>query len=589
MSNKISLFSKQTLMPWLIILGGLLLAFSKPIYSKLSPADLDIQIKEASVIMPSVYKVYANEEALEGKYSLFRMVLTNNGSNTAENVEVFYEIPGYIESKLCKKISKIMPGQSVVVNCYPDFKDNVVEKTTGSKETVNIVVKGPNIKTKENSFDVPMKGRNEFVYSFMPSDEIRTGYDMFDNKFLLSCLVTPEDPIIKYYTQKIQEKILKGEKAAVGGGEREGIRFLLGIYEAMLRSHTVYSGTSGVPETLGSSNTMTQSIRLPREVITGRTGLCIELSLVYASILMNAGLDPIIYLVPGHAYPGFRMNGSVYAIESTGIGGEGMNSIATGEQALQSGMKSLKEFEQAAMNGDTRYMYLDVREAIKNGALAMELKDDNYLRQKIDEIAQTFDGSAGISTNTNVGGGVQVSNNGNDNGSGGNGGNGGNTGGGDNVSDGSGGGNPSGNNVPAGYKSYSGVVNFAYPASWKKVPRSQYTLQNNMATYGNSKSTMSVEVYNFPGYNAAENAMQTLQQEINSLSQYVAGWGMRYQQAGQAGGYSIFKGVTGNQNIVYNWIAALKPTSNGISGIAVGASAGVDLNSVATKIFNTLQ
>jgi len=31
-----------------------------------------------------------------------------------------------------------------------------------------------------------------------------------------------------------------------------------------------------------------------------------------------------IYLIPGHGLPGFKMNGKYYAIESTGIGGEGM-------------------------------------------------------------------------------------------------------------------------------------------------------------------------------------------------------------------------------------------------------------------------
>ena len=39
--------------------------------------------------------------------------------------------------------------------------------------------------------------------------------------------------------------------------------------------------------------------------------------------------------------------------------------------------------------GDDRYKVVDIREAIKNGAIATELKDDNFYA-KIDEIAHSF-------------------------------------------------------------------------------------------------------------------------------------------------------------------------------------------------------
>ena len=223
----------------------------------------------------------------------------------------------------------ILPGESVVVNCYPSFQDKIIEKTTSSREQVNIWITGSNISDIEQNFAIDIKGRNEFIYSCIPADEIRTSAEYFDNMPLLTCFVTPEDPIIKYYTQKIQEKVLKGEAASVENKETEGVRFMTGIYYATLISHMVYSGTSGVPAKIDDVSSLIQSIRLPREVITGKTGLCIELTLLYASIMMNAGMDPIIYLIPGHAYPGFRMNGNYYAIESTGIGGEGLGGRMT--------------------------------------------------------------------------------------------------------------------------------------------------------------------------------------------------------------------------------------------------------------------
>lgn len=575
MNQSVKLFSKKNMLPWLVVVAGALLAFTRPITNMVFPAKLDINIKPAPVIMPSAYKVYANEDALEGKYSLFKMSIKNTGDRVAENVEVAFEIPNLIENKICERIPRILPGQTVVVNCYPNFPQSIVERTTSSKEEVNITVKGKNIKTIENSFPVTLKGRNEFVYSFIPSDEMRTAAEAFDNMPLLACLVTPEDPIIKYFTQQVQEKLLKGETAAVVNKDEEGLRVMLGIYEATLRSHMVYSGTSGVPEKIGDASTLTQSIRLPREVITGRTGLCIELSLLYASVMMQAGMNPVIYLVPGHAYPGFHMNGNYYAIEATGIGGEGIGGRSSGTDAFQAGMKQLKTFYQQAQLGDPSYMLFDVRESIKNGAIAMELKDDNFLRQKVDEVARDFSGGA-VATNVQTGGVNGNTGGGGDNSGGGN-------GGGDN----SGGGN-TGGSAPSGYRMHNGILSFAYPQSWRAIPTSNFSVPQMVAVYGNSARTMTVQLYNFPGASSVTQVMSQLAQTIRQAgAQY--GVQVQYQQAGQSGNYTLFKGETANSQSGLNWIGAFRSTGNGIAGITIGANYGVNGEKIATQILNTLQ
>lgn len=558
MAPSFNSITRNKFLPFILVGAGLLVSFAKPIVSKLSPAKLDVQIIPAPAIMPSIYKVYANDEALNGKYSLFKMVMTNKTGNTATNVEVSYEIPNHIETKVIQKIPKIVPGQTVVINCFPSFSEKIVEKTTSSKETVNITIKGSNISTIEENFSISCKGRNEFMYSFIPADEIRTAEENFDNMALLSCLVTPEDPIIKYLTQKIQEKLLKGEAASVENKEAEGVRVMMGIYEATLRSHMVYSGTSGVPEKFGDVSTITQSIRLPREVITGKTGLCIELSLLYASVMMCAGMDPVVYLVPGHAYPGFRMNGKYYAIESTAIGGEGMGGRSSAQEAYEAGMKSLNKFIEAIQNGDNRYMVIDIREAIKNGAVAMELKDDTFLRQKIDEIAQSFDANA-IPADVRVTQETVNYTTGDEGGGGGNRG-----------------------NLPAGYKSFQGPISFGYPGSWhlqqaNGMPQCTHLISNP------AQNTF-IEVYNFTGYSSAQQAMNDIQQYVSQL-----GGSLQYQNAGQSGGFVVYNGTTTLANGGLNWVAAFKSTGNGVAGIAIGALFGVNAQATAQKILGTVR
>ncbi|MEP7252017.1 MAG: hypothetical protein ABI683_06540 [Ginsengibacter sp.] len=570
---------KKNVLPLILVVAGILMSFHRPISAIVSPAKLDLQIQHAPVIMPAVYKVYANDNALEGKYSLFKMLVTNNSNNTARNVEVSFEIPNYIEWKQVKKYPVILPGQSVVVNCYPSFDQKIVEKTTSSREKVNIKVTGSNIEETEQSFPIDIKGRNEFMYTFIPSDEIRTPGEYFDNASLLTCLVTPEDPIIKYYTQKIQEKVLKGEAASVENKDAEGVRFLTGIYYATLVSHMVYSGTSGVPAKVEDISSGVQSIRLPREVVTGKTGLCIELSILYASIMMNAGLDPIIYLIPGHAYPGFKMNGHYYAIEATGIGGEGMateknpTGRMTTQQALEVGMKEIDEFIKGAQSGDDRYKIIDVRESIGKGAVAMELKDDQYLRQKIDEIAQSFEpGKQTVNVNPppsyndgsrqNNGG-----NSGNDNGG---------------STD-----NGGGSSTPSGYKLYQGATTFAYPSSWGFLPKNAQSMPQLKQIVANSNNTAYVEVYQFSGYNSAEQAMSAIQQYVSNF-----GASLNYTMAGQTNsGFTIFNGQTTFNGGGIVWMAAFKKTGNGVAGIAAGANTntGTKYQSTILKILNTIR
>src|SRR5690606_11296373 len=129
-------------------------------------------------------------------------------------------------------------------------------------------------------------------------------------------------------------------------------------------------------------------IRLPREVITGNTGLCIEMAFLYASVFASEGLDPVIFFVPGHAYPGVRVNGQYLAIEATAVGGAGLGYIATADQALQAGMKQLNEFMQQAQQGVPGYSIIDVRQLTSNGVHPMELTDDAFMRVKVDQLGQ---------------------------------------------------------------------------------------------------------------------------------------------------------------------------------------------------------
>jgi hypothetical protein len=280
------------------------------------------------------------------------------------------------------------------------------------------------------------------------------------------------------------------------------------------------------------------------------------------------GIDAVIYLVPGHAYPGFRMNDSYYAIESTAIGGEGLGARNTPQEAYDAGMKTLARDWPKLRSRADGYIVINVRDAIKDGALAMELKDDNFLRTKIDEIARSFDPQQ-AQINNQAGNGVNGDGVAVDNG-GGNG----------------GGGNAVGGTVPAGYKVFQDVVTFAFPTSWHQVARTQYTVPQSRYVFSNAANNADVEVYSFPGATNPEQALQGINQWVNKF-----GYSLTYKATGQANGYTVFQGQTKGSGGGLNWYAAFKAANGGVVGIATGANINTGNTHYQTimKILNSLQ
>jgi hypothetical protein len=542
-------FLKKHLLPLLLTGAGILLLAYGWFFR--GAADLKVKIKPATYIMPAAYKVYANPDVLGGRYNLFKAVIENTSGEMVKDMKVEYRIPKYIDEWTEAPASAhVLPGQTVVSMGYPAFDQKITEKNSQSKEKAEVRItwgpKGNRQEVKE-TFSFTMMAAGDFAYTDMPASEIASFADVMQNNPLSACFITGEDPAVRYYTGKIQQKILKGETAGVTRTAEEGVRFLKGIYEATLRSGMVYSSTQAVPSNTGDIQTLVQRIRLPREVISNNTGLCIELSFLYASIMRNAGLDPIVYYIPGHAYPGFKLNGQYYAIEATSIGGAGIGGSKSADEALQVGMKELQEFFQHAQMGDERYYIVDVNDCIKQGIIPMELKEDAFTRQKIDEVAANWENGGGVPANNVV---YVPSNNGG----------GGNTGGGN---DGGGGGG--GGNTNAGFVQYSRNISFAYPQGSKVINHPNPQVPVLITMVNTPGQAVTAQVYEFQGASGVNQALESLREMLYQTGQQIS-----YQTAGSHNGYTLVNGVTNYNGNSLPWIGGLRNRNGQVEGLIIG-------------------
>lgn len=522
------------LTPLIIAFVGLLLVIGSFFINDFSQSgDLDVTIEKADFIMPAAHRVYANPNALNGKYYLFKAKITNNTNRTLEDVTVKYQIPGYIDWTELTVSGQMFPGQTLVVPCYPKFDDKITEKTTESAEKVKIEISWDGTSAKddviEEEFSFKLTNRNEYVYTGVKAEEV-TGYaDFYDNGALIACFVTPNDPIVKYYTQNLQEKLMRGENASVSNKPEDGVRLLASIYEGTLKSRMVYSGTKGIPQSTEDVQSIVQQVRLPREVITGNTGLCIELSCLYASVLSAAGLNPIIYFEPGHAYPGFRMNGQYYAIEATGINGEGLGGIASAEQAFNKGSEQLANFFKMAQSGDPRYTIVDIHAVNQDGGTAMDLKDDQFLRGKVDQIVASWSGGQQPAPNdpnqiiqtTNIPGNTVV------------------------IPE---------NNIR------TSRLSFTIPTGWQTYMKPVPEMPILTAQVMSPDQLTVVSIYDIPVGNA--------QQAMSTIDQYFSNYGMSAQY--QLDGNNI-AGITQSSTGNFNWVGKALNLNGGIRIVAVGS------------------
>ncbi len=75
------------------------------------------------------------------------------------------------------------------------------------------------------------------------------------------------------------------------------------IYRALQARGVSYVKSSA---TFGRNLAVSERVRLPEESLRNASANCIDGAVMYASLFENLGMDPMIVLVPGHAYAGVR-------------------------------------------------------------------------------------------------------------------------------------------------------------------------------------------------------------------------------------------------------------------------------------------
>src|ERR1700731_213233 len=527
----------------LFVCGAGLLAFWALSSAKPAKLSWDPPTVRKS-LMSFGYKVYANAQVADGKYFLSKLVLKNTGGRPIHGLTVSYQIPDYIPWTTPEVSGDLPPGNSVVELYYPKFSERITRLANQTTATLEIKLQwreeGSGPKEQVLRDDFLIYGVNEVQYSELPADDMLTWYDQWNLAQFVICMVTPNDPIVKEYAAAITKRI--GGTLAGATQDPDQIVELMKATDNYMRGTGMrYASPEGVPVSIGDTRTLVQTVRLPRDVITTNNGLCIELAILWASILDQLGCQTCIVMIPGHAFTVVVAGDKYYPVECTAITPKAVGATADVpfEKAMEIALGNLQKQQYK--------IFFSVQKFRGEGYASPELPDVEV--NKIKEMLasrerEASDAGKNVAQNQPPAPPAQDTQEG----------------------------APAQNQPPSTEQGMShfehsaGLVSFSYPDSWKVLqPPTQLGI--TFRVYDPS-TAMGMDVVEVPRATTASEAIKVVGRAFARIGGHI-----RVEDSKVQGDLTVVLGHTTGSSGENEWFGVFRPVRGGVIGVAAGSPA----------------
>jgi hypothetical protein len=190
-----------------------------------------------------------------------------------------------------------------------------------------------------DSRTIQLLGRNEVVFSSRKAMDCGSWQDRFDyGPAILASFVTKDDPIVQQVAGWVSGQ---AGGVAANATDEKAITFLQALYQFMAANGIAYQ----TPPSGEFNGQFGQHIKYGRDVLQNRAGTCVDLAIFYGSVCEAVGLDPVLFLIPGHCFPSVRLprSGRLWAVETTGVG------RASFKQVSERGLQEVQEARQKGL------------------------------------------------------------------------------------------------------------------------------------------------------------------------------------------------------------------------------------------------
>jgi len=247
-----------------------------------------------------VFPAFANYASLQAPEQRNWGVVAVNISNPTDadqRYRIAVKVPGWSDQEV--QMVTVSAGAARNFIFAPSFLPRLFHNREIAAATAQVSIAGAN---------------GSAVYSATVPVRLRAVEDMYWGKGFkyaqfIASWVTPHDPRVERVLTQAKE-LMPGRRLPgyeewkdAAGQEHETRLQARAIYTALQKQKLSYVKSS---LTFGANVDVSERIRTPRESIMATSANCIDAAVLFASAFENLAMEPVIVLVPGHAYVGVR-------------------------------------------------------------------------------------------------------------------------------------------------------------------------------------------------------------------------------------------------------------------------------------------
>ena len=320
-------------------------------FKEIRRKDLETKDMPMPYILPGFYRFYG--EILPPLLYL----KIKNLENKDRILRVECEVPGYSDKYI--KTLNIRGNEEKELNVTPSLNQSVTKIVEVQSASLRYAIYEEDVCLEEQTYPISIYSPLDFMLS------IKYGNKEISFYRLLAAWVTPHHPVINEIIKKASEikKDLTGDGSmGLSDSDDSVISQLHAVYKALKNMELQYINT---PVSFGPG--FAQRIRYVPDIIKSGGANCVELTILFASVMESIEMAPMIVLVPGHAFFGLKLSsGKNIFLEAT------MLPMADFEEALKTGEEEFVEHQK----NDTIIGIIDIKEMRGEGILPNEVSGE---------------------------------------------------------------------------------------------------------------------------------------------------------------------------------------------------------------------
>jgi hypothetical protein len=272
-----------------------------------------------------VFPVFANYASLQDpddrRWATVAVTVRNSGAGPLRS-RMTVQVPGWSDQEI--QLVDLPAGAVQTYDFAPTFLPRLYHNREISAATASITVTDmAGLVTFATTAPVRLRSVNDIYW----------GTDFKFATFIASW-ITPHEPRVEAVLTAAKEYMPSRRMPGYENGKSEAIQEKSTILQARaifsaLKRHGLSYVKSSV--TFGDNKEWSERVRMPADSLRNNTANCIDGVLMYASLFENLGMDPVVVLVPGHAYVGVRLTrySDRYLYIETALTGRATFEVAT--------------------------------------------------------------------------------------------------------------------------------------------------------------------------------------------------------------------------------------------------------------------